>query len=455
MKNSLFAKIGIGITLSLFARVEIQAKTNFVFFIADDCTYLDLGCYGSKNVKTPHIDRLSEEGMRFTRCFQAAPMCSPTRHNIYTGMYPTKTGAYPNHTFVKEGTKSIVQYMKPHGYRVALAGKRHIAPTEIFDFEYLGGGKKLDFDLVDQFLSDVNREDNPFCLFVCSKEPHTPWNKGNAANFNPATVILPPYWTDTPETRQEYCKYLAEIEYLDGEVGQAIKLLEEHNLEDETVFIFTSEQGNSFPFAKWTCYNTGLHTAFIARWPGKVKPGSTSDCLIEYSDVVPTFLDIANLPVPEYLDGNSLKNTLLGNECSKEEYSFGLQTTRGIISGSDHYGIRSVTDGQYRFIWNFTPGEQFKNAAFNSNWWKSWIREAKVNEKAMNLVNKYQYRPPYELYDDLKDPYNQQNLIDHPELTQVRKKLEKVLNDWMIKSGDKGQQTELEALDHQKGDVEE
>ena len=122
-----------GVALSALAPTSLSAKTNFVLFIADDCSHWDLSCYGSQNVNTPNIDRLASEGMRFTRCFQAAPMCSPTRHNLMTGMYPTKTGAYPNHTFAEDGTESVVQYLRPHGYRVALSGKRHIAPREIFD----------------------------------------------------------------------------------------------------------------------------------------------------------------------------------------------------------------------------------------------------------------------------------------------------------------------------------
>ena len=192
MKKSLSIYVGLGLSLVLTTHSSVAAKTNFVFFIADDCTYTDLNCYVSQNVVTPNIDGLADEGVRFTRCFQAAPMCSPTRHDIYTGLYPTKTGAYPNHTFALEGTQSIVQYMKPYGYRVALAGKRHISPTEIFDFEYLGEGKKLELNLVDGFLSDVNQKEDPFCLFVCSKEPHTPWNKGNPEHFNPDSVVLPP-----------------------------------------------------------------------------------------------------------------------------------------------------------------------------------------------------------------------------------------------------------------------
>lgn len=424
--------------------------TNFVLFIADDCTYSDLGCYGGLNSKTPNIDRLANEGMRFTRCFQSAPMCSPTRHNLYTGIYPTKTGAYPNHTFANEGTKSIVHYLKPAGYRVALAGKRHIAPANIFDFEYLGGGKKLSMELVDQFFADVSEKKDPFCLFICSKDPHTPWNKGNPDNYNPDTVVLPPFWVDTPETRANYCKYLAEIEYMDSEVGEALDLLKKYELDEETVFIFTSEQGNSFPFAKWTCYNKGLHTGFVVRWPGMIKAGTVSDCLIDYSDVVPTYLDIANVPSPQDLDGKSLKDVLLQKKSSIKQYSFGIQTTRGIIKGSDYFGIRSVADGQYRYIVNFTPDELFKNAVTegNSDWWLSWLREAESDTKANQLVYRYQNRPAFELYDDIIDPFNLDNLIEKPEFTKVKLRMEKALNEWMIKCEDKGLETELDAFNH-------
>ena len=124
------------ILLCTFATIPFAAqKPNLLFVIADDCTHRDLGCYGGQ-AHTPHIDGLAKQGLRFTHCFQAAPMCSPTRHNIYTGLYPVKSGAYPNHTFVKAGTNSVVQYLKPLGYRVALSGKTHINPRNIFAFEF-------------------------------------------------------------------------------------------------------------------------------------------------------------------------------------------------------------------------------------------------------------------------------------------------------------------------------
>lgn len=116
-----------------------EDKPNIIFILADDLTRWDVGCYGSVDSKTPTIDSLAGSGMKFNKCYQAAPMCSPTRHNLLTGMYPVRTGAYPNHTYAKEGTKSVVQYLKPLGYRVALSGKRHILTKRSFRLNILMG----------------------------------------------------------------------------------------------------------------------------------------------------------------------------------------------------------------------------------------------------------------------------------------------------------------------------
>lgn len=157
-----------------------HAKPNLVFIIADDMTHRELGCYGGQ-AHTPNIDSLATQGMRFERCFQAASMCSATRHNIYTGLYPVKSGAYPNHTFAKDGTKSIAHYLQELGYRVALSGKTHIGPKEVFPFEYSGKKNNPDMDAVDALMSESAASETPFCLFACSNEPHSPWDKGDAS----------------------------------------------------------------------------------------------------------------------------------------------------------------------------------------------------------------------------------------------------------------------------------
>ena len=434
--------------ISFAADNTAQTKPNILFVIGDDCTFNDIACYGGQ-AHTPNIDKLADEGMKFMQSFQAAAMCSPTRHNIYTGLYPVKSGAYPNHTFAKEGTKSIVHYLKPLGYRIALSGKRHIAPTEVFPFEYLGSGKNPDFDKIDTFIADAKDKSQPFCIFACSNEPHGPYTMGDSSKYPPAKIELPPNFVDTPETRSIMSKYLAEITYLDWQLGELLKILDKYKLADNTLVIFTSEQGSSFPFAKWTCYDAGLQNALIARWPGKIEPGSVSDAMIEYVDITPTFVEVAGGTPSNILDGKSYLPILTGKKDHHKDYVYGLMTTRGILNGSDYYGIRTVRSKNFKYIRNLTPKVPFKNIALKSSEFQSWQRKAQTDPDAAEKVRRYQHRPAEELYDITKDPYEWNNLADKPEFARTKKQLKQKLQTWMTSQGDKGQQTELEAFQHQ------
>lgn len=438
---ALFGLLPAGMTAA-----EAVEKPNLVFIIADDLTFRDIGCYGGQ-AHTPHIDQLATEGMQFSRCFQSAPMCSPTRHNIYTGLYPLKSGAYPNHTFAKDGTLSIVHYLKPLGYRVALSGKTHIGPAEVFPFEYSKKNNNPDMNAIEKLFMESQQSGTPFCLFACSNEPHSPWNKGDTSRYPPEKVKLPPYIADTPRVREEFSRYLAEITFYDGQVGQILSLLDKHHLADNTLVMVVSEQGNSFPFAKWTCYDHGLQSAMIVRWPGHVEPGSKTDALVEYTDVTPTFVEVAGGSPPENLDGESFVKVLTGQTDRHKAYSFAEMTTRGIINGSDEFAIRSVRGWRYRLIWNLHPGTKFTNACTKEAFFQSMIEAAEQgNETAKELVHKYHYRPEFELFDCETDPMQMNNLAGDPTYQKVLSRLKETLMQWMQDQGDDGFQTERMAL---------
>ncbi|MCA9137325.1 MAG: sulfatase [Planctomycetales bacterium] len=442
------------LSLALLGGIESRMlkaadKPNIVFIIADDCTYRDIGCYGGQ-AHTPNIDALAGQGMKFTRCFQAAPMCSPTRHNIYTGLYPVKSGAYPNHTFAIDGTKSIVHYLKPMGYRVALSGKTHIGPKEVFPFEYSAEGNNPDMDKIDELLSECSQSKTPFCLFACSNEPHSPWNKGDASQYPPEKVVLPPYLADTPVVRENFSRYLAEITYYDGQVGQILGLLDKHGVTDNTMVVVVSEQGNSFPFAKWTCYGNGLQSAMIVRWPGKVAPGVVSDAMVEYVDVTPTFVEAAGGSPSELLDGRSFVPVLTGNTNKHKSYVYGIMTTRGIINGSDEFAIRTIRDDRYRLIWNLNHETEFTNACTSADYFRSMVQAAEAGDAtAKDLVHKYQFRPEYELFDCEADPLEMKNIAGDPAHADIESKLKTELNRWMQSQGDNGIETERDAILHQ------
>ena len=423
-------------------------RLNLVIVLADDFSHTDASLYGGQ-AATPHMERLASEGMTFTRTFQSAPMCSPTRHALYTALHPVKSGAWPNHTYVYDGVRSIAHFLQDSGYRAALSGKTHINPPESFPFEYLKGpGTKNNpnFPAVDQFLFECVSQDQPFGLILTSNEPHTPWDKGDASAYPPEDLILPDPLVDTPATRSDFSAYLAEITYFDSQVGEALAALEKHGLVENTLVVVLTEQGNAFPFAKWTCYDIGLGSGMVVRWPGTVTPNSSTDALVEYVDIIPTFLDSASLPVPSGLDGRSFRNVLNGETNTHKDVVFGLQSSVGIILGPEHFGIRTARDKRYRYIRNLTPEVPFSNAVFRTDFWTEWTAAAEAGDPdAIVAVRRYQHRPAEGLYDCLKDPWNRHNLADDPAYTTVKVHLSIALNTWMTDQGDQGQPTEVAA----------
>ena len=449
MKTLSFLSLALLSLLFFPGLLKAAEQPNIIFIIADDLTFRDLSCYGGENVSTPHIDSIADEGMKFSRCFQASAMCSPTRHNIYTGLYPVKSGAYPNSTLAYEGTKSVAHYLGKLGYRVGLTGKRHIYPESVFPFEYLAESTEPDLAALKDFLGRTSEQ--PSCTFICFNEPHTPWTKGDASQFNPDKLVLPPNFVDTPTTRKHLTKYYAEVKQLDDSVGEVISLIDQLNMRDNTLLIFVSEQGIAMPFAKWTCYESGLQSAFLARWPGKIEAGSLSHAMIEYVDILPTFIEVAGGRPEPLLEGESFMPVLLGQRNRHKDFVYALQTTRGITNGSDHYGIRSIRSDRYRYILNLTPDTPFQNNLTENKggwteFWPTWVEKGKSDAFAKETVHRYQWRPAEELYDVINDPFELNNLADQKNLRGIKNDLRLRLLRWMDEQGDKGQETEMAAL---------
>ena len=435
-------------SLAVAATAPETPPPHIVFILADDLTFSDTGPYGSPNVNTPNLDQLASEGLRFDRCFQATAMCSPTRHNLYTGLYPMRSGAYPQATWVYPEVKSIAHYLPPLGYRVALNGKQHIHPKSAFPFDYLDEDTEPDLAVVESYL----REDlaTPAMVFLCYREPHTPWDRGQPDQYDPESFELPPNFVDTPRTRELLTHYYAEITWLDEQVGQTMAMLDRLGIADNTLLIFASEQGSAFPFAKWTQYDAGLRSAFIARWPAVIPPGTTTDAMVEYVDVTPTFIELAGGEPRDDLDGRSFATVIRGETDHHKDHVFGLQTTRGITSGPEHYGVRSVRSERYKYIINLTPEATFSNNVTMTerkwfSFWKTWIEAGETDPVAHTKAQRYLHRPAEELYDVMADPFEQHNLADDPQLAATKADLRARLKAWMADQGDAGQAAEMAA----------
>lgn len=440
-------------------------RPNVVLIMADDLTYHDIEPYGSEVVKTPNLAKLADEGMSFDNMFTATAMCAPTRQQIFTGLFPVRNGAFPNHGKVYKGTKSIFHHMQELGYRTGLIGKKHIGPAASFPFENIGGqnhdsGKGMDMDLAkaEKFINES--KENPFLLVVTSNQPHGPLNRGDHSAYPPEEIEVPSYLVDTEMTRENLSAYYAEVTYLDSLVGRTLKIIDDTGERDNTIVFFTSEQGSGMPFGKWTNYDNGLKTAFIVRWPGKIEEGSRTDALTQYVDVVPTILDLLG-GKPESIDtgtpdaygntgfdGKSFRKVLEGETNQFRDYVYGVHTTRGIIKGSDSYPIRSVRSDKYLYIQNLNPEGEFSNVVTHGKLLKTWKNTGKKAD--LERAEFYEKRPPEELYDVQKDPYQLNNIIDEPGNEEIVESLKAKLFDFMKQQGDEGVQTEMKAISRKK-----
>lgn len=448
MTNSL-AKIFLFFLLlcSPVAGQEAATEPNIVIFLADDLNYCDIGCYGNPDVKTPAIDRLATQGMRFTRAYTATAMCGPTRMQLYTGIYPVRSGGFPNHSRVKDGTKSIVHHLADQGYRVALSNKGHVGPKESFPFEIIKG---MDVEGWREFMTRDRNQ--PFCIAVCSSQPHEPWNQGDASLYEPDQITVPAFMFDNQETREALCRYYGEVTYLDQELDSCLKILETEQLEQNTIVLFSSEQGAGVPNSKWTCYDLGLRVALVARWPGMIKAGSTTNAMVNYVDIVPTLLDILDCDPRQYdFDGTSFKDVLLGKSDVHNRLAFGVHTQTNAIGAPDTgYPVRSVRNERYKYIVNENSDEMFSDhivVADPERFFFSWREAADGgNEHAKALVDKYLFRPREELYDLEQDPYELNNLIAVSSHSATVAELKHELKKWMAQQGDLGHETELEVI---------
>jgi uncharacterized sulfatase len=335
---------------------------------------------------------------------------------------------------------------------VGIAGKVHVEPAKVFPFDDVEG---FDYNCARFPTRPHNVEgirrfmqgppDQPFCLVVALVEPHIPWVMGDAAKYPPEKLKLPTNIADTPRTREEFSRYLAEISYMDGQVGEILDTLEASGQADNTLVIFTSEQGSQFPGCKWTNWDTGLHTAMIARWPGKVRAGKRTDALVQYADVLPTLVDAAGGSESEHdYDGSSFLGVLLGKKSTHRDFVYGMHNN---IPEGPAYPIRTISDGKYRYIRNLSPDEIYiekhlmgkqDDGGLNNPYWETWVGDSWDAPGIYNLVKRYVRRPGQELYHTAKDPFEMTNLANDPALADIKKRLSIELDRWMSAQGDPG-----------------
>ena len=440
------------ITGSLYA----SQKPNIVFILADDMNRDSWGIYGNKDCKTPNIDRIATEGLVFQNLYASVAMCAPFRQELYSGRSPWRTRTLANHSKSTAETKSLPHYLKPLGYRVALLGKSHVGPQQAYPFEKLKGSSK-DNDANDQFLASsakfidsATSEQKPFCLFIASSDSHAPFTTGDPSQYSAEALTVPPYWIDTPVMREAMVQYYAEVSNFDSLVGRVEKLLKEKSLWENTIFMVCSEQGSQFPFSKWTCYNTGLHSGMVAHWPGaKTKQ---VDQLISLADIAPTLAEAANYTTQENdFDGLSFLKAIKGDDKETRPFVYGAFTNCKIIDNRDRiFPIRVIRNKEFSLIYNpnhqgitsnvtltsALEGKELKKKQNQIDIASSWVALANKEEKYQSRVKQLHHRPVYEFYNRKLDPYELNNQIDNPEYKAQTEALKSALQKQLQTLGD-------------------
>lgn len=433
------------------------AKPNLVLFIADDLGFEFTGCNGNAAVRTPHLDALARQGMKFSRMFAASPTCSPSRAAMLTGLWPQHNGTMGNHTDCRPDIDSLPKFLRALGYRVVLADKGDVRPPAVFDFEYLKAtlpkrddhprmyrGEGLDTAAVDAMLAAHVRDqpDTPLCLVLGDNCPHVVWEPNR--DFDPDKLPLPPIIVDTRASRAALANYYQDIQSMDEHLGAVLASLDKHGMAANTLFIFTSDQGPEWPHAKWTCYDTGLRVPFVVRWPGKTVAGSESDALGSLIDVTPTFIEAAQGTPEQNLDGRSLVGLLTGKTKRHREFIFASHTGDGEMN---RFPQRCVSDGRYKLIHNLHPEREWTThftkvmlpppyTNTHRQVWDTWIEKARTDPPTAGLLQILRFHPAEELYDTKEDPYELRNLATRPALNPVRESLRKELDAWRTKVKD-------------------
>ena len=441
---SIGAGLAVWLAGGLLQAEVTNALPHLVLFLADDHGAPDAGCYGNTVVRTPHLDRLAEEGLRFDRAYCASPSCTPSRSALFTGLMPARNGAHPNHSSVRKGIRSLPHYLAPLGYRTVLFGKNHVSPQSAFPFEYVAGrippagpdqGSALDTTALDRLLA-THDPTRPLCLIVSSWSPHIPWPENDG--YDREELELPPGSVDTPEARKALARYYTDVTQLDARLGSCLASLDRHGFTENLLFTYAADHGAQWPFAKWNLYEAGTRVPLIVRWPGHIKPGRTTSAMVSLIDLLPTFIEIGGGSPPEKIDGRSFAPLLAGETDTHRNAIFATHTGDGRINQSP---MRAVRTDRYKFILNLHPERKYEThisrgvARDGRDYWDSWLAAAIDDESAKRVVTAYAHRPAEEFYDLKRDPHERRNLADSLPAS-LKKNLRVKLADWREQQGE-------------------
>ena len=445
--------------------IQAQEKTekplNIIWISCEDIGPI-LSTYGNKAIKTPNIDRIAAEGVKYTNAYSTVGVCAPSRFSIITGMYPARLGAhnmrtgnhnnfkFPEDVFhkINKGildtsgknvpeyevvtpsyVKAFTEYLRAENYYCVNDDKcdyQFNAPFTAWD-DVFGGGTYKNAPKDAPFFYVKNH--------YISHESRIWLRKDKPLTVNPEEVTIPAYYPDIPIVRNDIARKYSNIEALDKEVGQLLDQLEADGVLDNSIIFFWSDHGGNLLRQKRAVGNSGLHVPLLIRYPDGYRAGEIDDRLVSLMDLGPTVMSLLGIKPPQHLDGRAF--------AGKYE-----QAPRKLIFGSaDRFDEstdmqRSVLDGRYVYVKNFMPELPL---IYRNKYREQIPMNAKLialnQEKKLKGNASYIFmdtKPLEEFYDLQNDPYEVNNLANDPNYATKIKGYRKALKDWQLEIEDKG-----------------
>jgi N-sulfoglucosamine sulfohydrolase len=452
MRTIILTGLFVGWVVTSAPGVEAAGRPNIIVMIADDLGQDDCGAYGHPSIRTPNLDKLAREGMRFDRAFVMASSCSPSRSSMLTGRYPHNTGAAELHQPLPPDQVTFAEKLKAAGYWTAAAGKWHLGAAAKGRFDLVREVGTSGFQLpagpaakaqsaaqdamglqsgCDQWvpvLQDRPR-DRPFFLWLAAVDPHRDYRQGAIPRpHRPEDAVVPPYLPDVPEVRKDLALYYDEIARLDSHVGAVMAELERQGEAGNTLVLFLSDNGRPFPRCKTTLYDSGIRTPWIVRWPGHVEPGSRCASLVNTIDIAPTVLTLAGLQPGPTIQGKDISPLLKDPNAKVHDLLFAERNWHDFTARG-----RAVRSERFKYIRNddstmplTPPADAVRSPTFQA---MRRLRDQGRLTAAQRACFVHP-RPAEELYDVEADPHELHNLAGDPTFATVLAEMRRALADW-------------------------
>nr|WP_295926838.1 sulfatase [uncultured Dyadobacter sp.] len=431
----ILAVLFLAFAMKSFARQPV----NIIFIIGDDISWDDIGAYGNTKVKTPNLDRLAKEGMKFTNMFLTTSSCSPSRTSILTGRYPHNTGAAELHSPLPAHLKFFPELLQQKGYFTALAGKWHEGPVTKRAYDTLLVNQELNGEGGEEQWINLLKsrpKQKPFFFWLSPYDAHRPWSKTtNGPQHDPGRDIqVPPTLVDDSGTRQDLASYYNEIARLDHYVGLLETELAAQGLLENTLIIFTADNGRPFPGSKTRLTDAGIKTPFLVKWPTGIPPGQVSQSLVSAIDIAPTLLELAGVQAGVTFQGHSFAKLFKNPHQEFRKYIFAEHNWHDYEAYE-----RAVRTKDFLYITN--KRTQFDNGGpidANQSPAAKSLKAVRQSGKLTPLQNDAFIVPrsAESFFDQSKDPLQSLDLIENQTYNHQIQALKKILARWILETGD-------------------